>query len=162
MAVILMTMLILLGGNVVLRYGFASGIEVSEELSRYLFVWLTFIGAYVVARDYQHLNVDSGVVRLGAKGRRWCMALSDIVVLVCCVVLFDGAWRQAGVDATNHSPVAGIPLVWVYGIGLFAALGIGVETAIRLYRNMTGQITDSELREFAGEYDGTTSRSLVE
>ena len=31
--------------NVVLRYGFGSGIAASEELSRLLFVWMVFIGA---------------------------------------------------------------------------------------------------------------------
>src|SRR5690606_7768513 len=33
--------------NVVLRYGFNSGLTWSEELSRYFFVWLTFIGAVI-------------------------------------------------------------------------------------------------------------------
>ena len=31
--------------NVVLRYGFGSGVAASEELSRLLFVWMVFIGA---------------------------------------------------------------------------------------------------------------------
>lgn len=33
--------------NVILRYGFESSILSVDELSRYLFVWLTFIGAIV-------------------------------------------------------------------------------------------------------------------
>lgn len=162
MAVILVSMLLLLGANVVLRYGFASGIEYSDEISRYLFVWLTFIGAYVAARNNQHLNVDSGVARLGPQGRRICMALTDTVVLACCAVLMHGTWKQAGVDATNHSPVVGIPLVWVYGIGLFAAMGMGAEAGVRLYRNVTGRVSEEELREFAGEYEGTATHGRVE
>lgn len=162
MAVILVSMLLLLGTNVILRYAFSSGIEYSDELSRYLFVWLTFIGAYVVSRDNQHLNVDSGVSRLGPRGRRICMALADAVVLVCCAVLMHGTWKQAGVDATNHSPVAGIPLVWVYGIGFFGAFGMGAHAAIRLYRNSTGRIGEDELREFAGEYEGGPTGARVE
>ncbi|MEO5883317.1 MAG: TRAP transporter small permease subunit, partial [Caldimonas sp.] len=43
----LATMVVLVFGNVVLRYGFNSGITASEELSRFLFVWLTFMGAVV-------------------------------------------------------------------------------------------------------------------
>ena len=46
-------------GNVVLRYGFNSGIIVSEELSRIFFVWLTFLGAVTVFRDRQHVGVDA-------------------------------------------------------------------------------------------------------
>ena len=41
----LAVMAILVFGNVVLRYGFDSGIAVSEELSRLLFVWLVLLGA---------------------------------------------------------------------------------------------------------------------
>ena len=48
MVVLLTAMVVMVFGNVVLRYLFDSGIDVSEELSRYVFVWLTFIGAVVV------------------------------------------------------------------------------------------------------------------
>ena len=43
MAGMLALMMVLVFGNVVLRYGFNSGIVVSEEMARFLFVWLTFI-----------------------------------------------------------------------------------------------------------------------
>ena len=42
-------MVVLVFGNVVLRYAFNSGITVSEEVSRWLFVWVTFLGAIWVA-----------------------------------------------------------------------------------------------------------------
>ena len=52
-------MVVLVFGNVVLRYGFNSGITVSEELSRWLLVWLTFLGAIVAVREHAHLGVDT-------------------------------------------------------------------------------------------------------
>ena len=45
-------------GNVVLRYGFNSGIDISEEMSRYCFIWLTYVGAIVAMRDKAHVGVD--------------------------------------------------------------------------------------------------------
>ncbi len=45
-------MAVLVFGNVVLRYGFNSGITASEELSRWLFVWMTFLGAIVAMRRH--------------------------------------------------------------------------------------------------------------
>lgn len=45
MATALAIMVVLVFGNVVLRYFFNSGITWSEEMSRYLFIWLTFLGA---------------------------------------------------------------------------------------------------------------------
>jgi TRAP-type C4-dicarboxylate transport system permease small subunit len=43
-ALLLAVMVVLVFGNVVLRYAFNSGISFSEEVSRWLFVWLTFLG----------------------------------------------------------------------------------------------------------------------
>ena len=47
MAASLALMVVLVFTNVVLRYALNSGIAVSEELSRWLFVWLTFLGGIV-------------------------------------------------------------------------------------------------------------------
>ena len=44
-------MVVLVFGNVVLRYAANSGITVSEELSRWLFVWMTFLGAIVALKE---------------------------------------------------------------------------------------------------------------
>ena len=59
LATLLLAMVLMVFGNVVLRYAFNSGIVVSEELSRFCFVWLTFIGAIAVMRDNAHLGMDS-------------------------------------------------------------------------------------------------------
>ncbi|MGY2938439.1 TRAP-type C4-dicarboxylate transport system permease small subunit [Bradyrhizobium sp. GM6.1] len=55
-AACLAVMVVLVFGNVVLRYGFNSGIAISEELSRWLLVWLTFLGAVVAMREHAHLG----------------------------------------------------------------------------------------------------------
>ncbi|MDP3193599.1 TRAP transporter small permease, partial [Rhodoferax sp.] len=60
----MVAMVIMVFGNVVLRYGFNSGIDVSDEMSRYCFVWLTYIGAMVAMREKGHLGVDTLVKHL--------------------------------------------------------------------------------------------------
>lgn len=65
-AAALAIMVLLVFGNVVLRYGFNSGITVSEEVSRWLFIWGTFLGAVVALREHGHLGVDMVVGRLPA------------------------------------------------------------------------------------------------
>ena len=64
MVACLALMVVMVFGNVVLRYGFNSGITVSEELSRWLFVWMTFLGALVAMREHAHLGTDMLVARL--------------------------------------------------------------------------------------------------
>lgn len=58
-ALLLAGMVVLVFGNVVLRYALNTGITYSEELSRTFFVWLTFLGAVVAMREHAHLGVDS-------------------------------------------------------------------------------------------------------
>lgn len=58
MAMILSFMIVLVFTNVVLRYGFSSGLRPSVELSRLGLVWVVMLGAAVVLRRGEHLAVD--------------------------------------------------------------------------------------------------------
>jgi len=149
---LLVAMVVMVFGNVMMRWFLNDGIQISEEMSRFCFVWLTFIGAVVVARENAHLGVDAMVQALGPMGRLTCMVLSDLLVLLCCAVFFWGTWRQAPMNATNFAPVTGLNTLWVFGVGFFTAGGIGIMTAARLLRVVTGTLKEGELDAFAGKY----------
>lgn len=151
LVILLAGMAIMVFGNVVLRYGFNSGILVSEELSRYFFVWLTFIGAVVTFRENAHLGVESLVQRFGRSGRLICMVLSDIIILLCMAAFFWGTWKQYPINASMTAAVVGISMIWIYGIGFFTSIAIGLMVIIRLFRALTGRITEEEISAFAGE-----------
>ena len=151
LVVLLAGMVVMVFGNVVLRYGFNSGIVVSEEMSRYFFVWLTFIGAVVTFRENAHLGVETLVQRFPRNGRLICMVASDLIILLCMVVLFWGTWKQYPINASMTAPVVGISMIWIYGIGFFTSLGIGVLVLVRLVRALTGRVTEEEIAAFAGE-----------
>lgn len=156
----LAAMVAMVFGNVVLRYVFDSGIALSEELSRFLFVWLTFVGAVVVARENAHMGVETLVGRFGRTGRLLCMVVSDLLVLVCCAVFFWGTWRQAPLNASNIAPITGISMIWIYGIGFFTSIGIALLTLARLARALAGRLGERELAEFAGELETGDAASL--
>lgn len=151
MVALLAAMVAMVLGNVILRYAFDSGIVISEEMSRYCFVWLTFIGAVVVYREHAHLGVDALVRALGGRGRRLCLLASDSLVLICCAVFFWGTWKQHAINASNYAPISGLPMTLVYGVGYFTSLGIGAMVALRLWRLVTGRLDAQEMRIFAGE-----------
>jgi TRAP-type C4-dicarboxylate transport system permease small subunit len=137
--------------NVVMRYGFNSGLNVSEELSRYFFVWLTFIGAVVAFREHGHLGIETLVMFLSRRGRIICMSLANVVIIVCSLIFFWGTWKQFPINASMAAPVTGMSMIWVYGIGLFTGAGMAVIALERLIRLLTGRITDEEIAAFAGE-----------
>lgn len=148
---LLSIMAIMVFVNVVLRYAFNSGVTVSEELSRYFFVWLTFIGAVVAFREHGHLGVETLVAHFGRRGRLICMILSNILIFVCSAIFFWGTWLQYDINASMTAPVTKISMIWVYGIGLFTGAGMSLIALERLFRYVTGRVTDEEIAAFAGE-----------
>ena len=153
MVFLLAAMVLMVFGNVVLRWTVDSGIDVSEEMSRFCFVWLTFVGAVVVFREHLHLGVDSLVGRLGRRGRLGCMVASDVLVLFCSAVFFWGTWRQSAINASNFAPVTGLSMLWVFGVGYFTSVGIGLMVASRVVRALAGRVTERELAVFAGTFE---------
>jgi TRAP-type C4-dicarboxylate transport system permease small subunit len=153
MVFLLSAMVLMVFGNVVLRWTADSGIVVSEELSRFFFVWLTFIGAVVAMREHLHLGVDALVGKLGPRGRLACMLLSDALILLCCAVFFWGTWKQSAINASNVAPVTGISMLWVFGVGYFTSAAIGLMALVRLLRASAGKVTERELAVFAGTFE---------
>ena len=146
-------MVVLVFGNVLLRYGFNSGITLSEELSRWLFVWMTFLGAVVALRSHEHLGTDMLVGRLGPVGKKICMGLSQLLMLMCCWLLFKGASEQAIINWTSTSAVMEVSMSWVYFPGIiFAVLG-SLLIALDFIKLITGQMKEEELMMFQESED---------
>ena len=129
-------MVVMVFGNVVLRYGFGSGITVSEEISRLLFVWLTFLGAIPVMHQHGHLGVEFVVGALSPKGRRIFRIVSDLLTLGCCVVFGWGAWEQTQLNFVNYMPVSGLPTAWAYGAAAVSAAGLAALILADLVRTV--------------------------
>jgi TRAP-type C4-dicarboxylate transport system permease small subunit len=149
--ILLAGMALMVFANVVLRYGFNSGLNVSEEMSRYFFVWLTFIGAVVTFREYGHLGVETLVALFGRSGRVICMIVSNTIIILCSAIFFWGTWNQLPINASMVAPVTGLSMAWVYGIGFFTGAGCTLIALERLVRLLTGRVTDDEISAFAGE-----------
>ncbi len=109
---------VLVFGNVVLRYTLNSGITVSEELSRWLFVWLTFMGAVVALREHGHLGTDALVSRLPAVGKKACLVLAQLAMLYVSWLLLSGSWAQMLINWETEAPVTGA------SVGIFYASGV--------------------------------------
>jgi TRAP-type transport system small permease protein len=145
LVLMLAAMVAMVFGNVVLRYGFDSGLMFSEELSRFFFIWITFLGAIIAMRDNAHLGLDTLIRVLPRAGKKFCFGLSNALMLGCCVLMFYGTWRQHHINATTMSAITGIPMSWVYGVGYVASLAMGAMIAGNLVKLALGRITDNDL-----------------
>jgi TRAP-type transport system small permease protein len=144
-AVFLALMVIMVFGNVVLRYGFSSGIAISEELSRWLFVWVTFMGAVVALKERAHLGTDMLTARLGLQGKKICFGLSYVLMLLLCGVLFKGAWEQTKINYSSTSAAMEVSMAIFFASGMmFAVLG-GLIILRDLYLLFTGKMREEDL-----------------
>ena len=142
---LLALMVVLVFGNVVARYAFNSGITVSEELSRWLFVWLTFLGAIVGMRERAHLGSDMLVSRLGPLGKRICLALGQGLMLFATWLLLKGSWEQVQINLEVEAPVTGASVGIFYGAGVVFAVSTGLMLLLDFWRTLSGQVRDEDL-----------------
>jgi TRAP-type C4-dicarboxylate transport system permease small subunit len=144
-ALCLAVMVVLVFGNVVLRYVFNSGITISEELSRWLMVWLTFLGAIVALREHAHLGVDTLVRALSPTGKRICFVLSYSLMLFADWLLLSGSWKQIIITAGDRAPATNLSVGIFYGAGLVFGISAGVILLYDLWRVLSGAATEDEL-----------------
>ena len=123
--------------NVVLRYGFGSGVAASEELSRLLFVWMVFIGATAAYPMGEHMAFTSliGLLRQRPAAMATASALIRLLVVLGCALVGWGAWQQVvvGMDSTSvvlHYPVALLPLP-----ALLCAIAIGAMALVEVIQH---------------------------
>ena len=141
----LFAMVVMVFGNVVMRYAFNSGILISEEMSRYAFIWLTYLGAMIAMRENGHLGVDTLIKKLPLTGKKICVFLSESLMLFCNALFLWGTYQMHELQVTNISPVAGLSMIWVYGVGYIVAVVMGAFNVTKLYRLFTGQLTEAEM-----------------
>ena len=145
-AACLIVMVVLVFGNVVLRYGFNSGITISEELSRWLLVWLTFLGAIVAMREHAHLGVDTLVRALPALGKRICFIASYVLMLYADWLLTLGSWKQAVLTFGDSAPASGISVgLFFYSSGLVFGVSAAVILLLDLVRVLSGNASEEDL-----------------
>lgn len=145
MAVALMVMVVLVFGNVVLRYGFNSSITVSEEVSRWLFVWIAFMGAVVALREHTHLGTDALVSRLPPLGKKICFALSHLAMLYVCYLVFKGSLEQTRINMDVLAPSTQVPMAAVHAAGVAFSATAAVMLLLDLWLLVSGRVKDEEL-----------------
>ncbi|KAF1019769.1 MAG: 2,3-diketo-L-gulonate TRAP transporter small permease protein YiaM [Paracidovorax wautersii] len=142
---LLLIMVVLVFGNVVLRYGFNSGWTVSEEVSRWAFIWVVFLGSIVAVRERGHLGTDLLISRLPRAGQRVCYAVSHLLMLLAAWLVLQGSWAQVLINWDVSAPTTGWSMGVVYLSGVVFAASTCVLLVLNLLRLLTGGVPDAEL-----------------
>lgn len=136
MAICLGVMALSVFVNVVLRYGFGSGVAASEELSRLLFVWMVFIGATAAYPAGEHMAFTSlvGLLRKKPRAMLAVTLLIRVLVVTACSMLAWGAWQQVIVGLDSYSVVLRYPTALLPLPAFLCATAIGIMAFVELIK----------------------------
>jgi TRAP-type transport system small permease protein len=134
MGVCLSVMAILLVSNVIMRYFFNTGIPWSEEFTRFLFIWIIFLGAIGALKDNNHLGFTSLIQKLPKKAKLVVYIISQAMVFATLVVFFIGSVRMTKMGIHTLAPATEIPLAFMYGVGIPCSLAMMFIVGYSLYK----------------------------
>ena len=141
----MVVMFVLVFINVMLRIFFNSGIDFAEEIPRFAFIWMTFIGAIIGMHRHAHLGVDMVVAALPVMGRKVCWGISQAIMAVCSLYMLYGTWLQHEIISSNASPVLQMSMLWVFGVSYLTGAAITLICLSNIVRLLMGRVDESEL-----------------
>ena len=116
LTVMTMALFVIVGVSVFTRYCLTSSLGWSDELSRFLFIWVTFLGAAYAYALSEHIGLDFVVDRIkNYRARIMVRLLGEIAIGVVILTIAWYGWDVAA-SATNVSPALSIPMTWIYGV----------------------------------------------
>jgi len=145
MVLSILTMSVLVFANVVLRYGFNSSLLVTEEIARYAFVWMTFLGGILAFARNRHVRMDMVLQLLKGRTRLSVLLAGDVLVLCCCYMIVKGCWELASLNLINLLPVTGLSVAWLYGAGVPFGLAVAGITLLRMWQKISDKVTGDAL-----------------
>jgi len=105
----------------------------------------------IAMRERGHLGVDTLVKHLPRAGKKACLFVSESLMLWVNVLFVVGTWKMHDLQATSYSPVAGLSMIWIYGMGYVVGVVMGLFNLAVLLRLATGRLTDEELVQVEAE-----------
>ena len=138
--VTLSLMSIIIALQVVMRYAFQASLSWSEEIARYLFIWLIYIGISYGVKKSAHVAVTATDLFLSSTQQKWMRLISNIVFFVFALCIFYYGRQVCATIARlgQQSPAMDIPMWMVYAA---APTGFCL-TCIRLIQRIRQQLHD--------------------
>lgn len=127
---------LLIFSNVVLRYGFNSGLFFSEEISRLAFVWLVFAGAQLMLHENGHIGVDIVTSRVSPTVGKYLLLLTQVLMLYVTWLFLQGSWKQTLINLHVGAPSTGVSMALFYGAGLVFSVLSAVLIAVQMIGNL--------------------------
>ena len=148
--------------NVVLRTFFNSGLTWSEELSRYLFVYVTYIGAISAMRVNGHLGVDTLISRMRPRVQMVMYVISQLLIAGIMGILVHGTWKMVLQNMESRTAALGIPYAVLYFAGAITGVSIAVMAAGNIVHAVTHPSEISDIVTMSTSDDDEVAAEAME
>jgi TRAP-type C4-dicarboxylate transport system permease small subunit len=125
------------------RFVLGDPLSWSEELARYVFVWITFLGAAVAYRHGTHIVVDTIIVLLPRRVQAILGWVVDTLMVAALLTLLVEGIGIVKVNSNVEATMLEIPMSWVYAsVPVSAALMLvyQVDRTLRRIRGRLGPV----------------------
>lgn len=113
---LILAMTLLIFSQVVCRYVMNNSLTWSEELGRYIFVWITFVGLPVALKAKAHVALDLLLKRTKGKFHLTILTINTILTIFLSIVIFYSGFKLINVGIGQISSAMQIPMQYVYSI----------------------------------------------
>ncbi|WP_312279643.1 TRAP transporter small permease [Oscillibacter sp.] len=105
---------ILVFAQVFTRYILRIPLPWSEEIARYMFLWLTWVGASFATKERKHVNIDVVYQLLPQAGKKVCTVLSTFIWIVfVCIMAYLSLKLTLSVASGGQIAIgSGVPM-WI-------------------------------------------------
>lgn len=127
-------MTILIFTNVILRYVFHTGITWAEEMSRFMFIWMVFLGSILVLKEGTHIGMDILVRKVPENFSKLLLFIGNCIILVIAFIVLNGSWEMTLDSISSKAPATGISLAFMYFVGIIMSVGMIVIAFVNLIK----------------------------
>jgi TRAP-type C4-dicarboxylate transport system permease small subunit len=141
--ILLALMVIIVFANVVSRYYLQFSLAWSEEIARFMLVWLVFLGSFLAYIHDEHLGLDILVKQLSPTVRKVVATVTNLLVIFALYAVMEGGYLLMMANFDWLSAAAEIPQGYIYAIVPIACGLMILQTILKTYYILIGKSTPS-------------------
>lgn len=122
--------------GVFFRFVLNNALSWTDELGRYMMIWVGFFGCYLAARDNSHVGVEMFVGLFKPGAQRVFHVVARLVVIVFLVLILSESGKQLSLLGIQTSAALEIPMAIPYSavtVGVFLMLIENLAHLLRLF-----------------------------
>ena len=129
------------------RYVLGYAVVGTEEISRYCFIWLGFLGSAVCVRNWTNAHISIANDLMQGKAKLIHSTFLDVMVFICAIFLFVQGMNCVKITQNQLSSMMRIPMCYIYAAIPAGAFGIMLSSAQRILNRFFGKDQQKEVQE---------------